>query len=89
MVDLPSPKQNRARKSAPNRPRWLYAVGSIALLCFILGFTPGGEAMWAIDIWLASWVATVLLLRRFGLKGLTKVILLALLAFILLSFLVI
>jgi len=79
-------KKNRA---TDKQPRWVYVVGVIAVICFLLGFTPGGEAMWTLDIWLCSWAVAIYVLRKYGFRGAVKVILLGLGALLLLSFLII
>jgi len=70
---------------AAKRPRWMYVAGTFVLLCFLLGFTPGGEAMWTLGFWILSWVITILVLSRFGIKGFLKVVLIGLVAFLLLG----
>lgn len=75
----------RPASGATKHPIWLYIIGGVALLCFLLGFTPGGEAMWTLDIWILSWPVTILVLKHFGIKGFLKAVLGGLVTFLLLG----
>jgi hypothetical protein len=47
------------------RPLWLYFVGAAILICFVLAFVPGGQAMPILGFWIAGWAFCIWLFRRY------------------------
>ena len=56
---------NRNRRVLKRRPYWLYLVGAAVMLCFVLAFVPGGQAMPILGIYIAGWAFTIWLFQRY------------------------
>lgn len=69
------------------RSRWFKIVAGLMVLFFLLGFTPGGEAMWTLDVWMLGWIVTFLVLSRVRIQGFIKAVLIGLVIFLALSIL--
>ena len=59
------PHAEKQKTVLPSRPRWLYLIGGLVLLCFALALVPGGQAMPLIGIWIAGWAACMWSFQRY------------------------